>query len=185
MGMFDYISVADALPVNDELVASGLNINNRRFQTKNLGKMMHSFIIQGGRLFEQKYKVNRWVDDPDGFAGGYVEQEEPFIEERKYHGEIVFYDFSSKDNFDYWTEYKAIFTHGLVEKIELIAFRKTDNSERRAALEEIFENGKVWRNKWYNKYLLHTKPVEGLKKILARGLYWVEVGIGKLRMNLS
>ena len=61
MGMFDDISVAANLPVNQQMIDLGLDKNNRGFQTKDLECCLDKYFIQDGILFLQKYKTNEWL----------------------------------------------------------------------------------------------------------------------------
>lgn len=158
MGMFDYISVADKLPTNSEIDASGINLYNEPFQTKDLDNIMATYFIQGGKLYVEKYNRNEWVENADSWAGGYIDRAEPYQEEVKdYHGKINFYHIIDKDGFDHWVEYDAYFTYGKLDKIELVKYKKESNVQRKKDLEDLFEEMKKERNKWYNKYIFHTK----------------------------
>lgn len=98
MGMFDTISVSDALPFTAEMKELGLDINNYQFQTKSLDSLMDSYIIQGGKLFIQKYKNEHWIEGDKNAKNftdrfGHIEKEEPYLEPVLHHGEIYFYDY--------------------------------------------------------------------------------------------
>jgi heat shock protein HspQ len=184
MGMFDYISVADKLPTNAEIDASGINLYSEPFQTKDLDNIMATYFIQGGRLFVEKYKVTEWVDDPEGFAGGYIDRKEPYQEEiPDHHGKIRFYHLIDKDDHNHWVEYEAYFTRGKLEEIKLIEYRKESNVEKKKDLKELFQKMDENRNKWYNKYLFHTKCWDWFRKLFMRFLYSLESGINWLRLN--
>lgn len=184
MGMFDYIAVSDKLPVNQEMIDAGLDKNDHDFQTKCLGKSMSTYIIQGGRLLIERYKTEEWVEDKSKFAGGYMKREDPFISDMNYHGKINFYHFQPTDGYDYWIEYEATFTHGKVENIELIKFKKTDNTEKRKQLEALFASAKAAQEKWYNKYFFHTSPWLMTRDGINRSLYWLERQSEKIRLRL-
>lgn len=181
MGMFDYISVSDKLPVNQEMIDAGLDVNNHRFQTKDMHRCMTTYYIQGGKLLEEKYKINEWVDEPGSY--GHMKREEPYLVDQQHHGKINFYDFESKENWDYWTEYEATFTHGVIEKIELIKFKKTDNTQKTDALKELFAHALDEQRKWYNKYFFHTAAWTWVRKKVCAGLYWSEQKSQWLRLN--
>lgn len=179
MGMFDTISVSDALPFNTEMKELGLDINNYQFQTKSLDCLMDNYIIQGGKLFIQKYKTEQWVEgdkDAKSFipSAGYIKREDPYLELVPYHGELCFYDY--KDNvqskWDCWLEFKAVFTNGTVDRYELIEFKKTDNTERLETQKKYLEEIKEQENKWINKYFFYTKPVRWFgNRVWYRGWY--------------
>lgn len=182
MGMFDNISVSDKLPVNQEMIDCGMDINNHGFQTKDLHCSLGNYYIQGGRLFEEKYKINEWVDDAEGF--GHMKREEPHLVDMNHHGKINFYDFQSDENWDYWTEYEATFTHGVVEKIELIKFKKTDNTAKNNVLKELIEDSMEAQKKWYNRYFFYTVQWAWFRNKLRSGLYWLEQKSQWLRFHL-
>lgn len=164
MGMYDTISISDQLPFTDEMKELGLDKNNHDWQTKNLGGYFGSFFIQNGELFEQEYKkISHKEGDPNGNSimdrVGYIERSEPFLKKIDFHGEIYFYNYVSdvQDKWDCWIEFKATFSHGKVEKIELIKFNKTDVEERKKREREFWLEADKERNLWYNKYIFYTK----------------------------
>ena len=183
MGMFDTISVADKLPINDEMIKLGLNKNVFQFQTKNLHCSMSEYFIQSGKLFEQKYKETKWVESTDAFLGGYLDRTEPYLQDIKYHGMLNFYHNETVDNLDCWMEYNATFTHGTLEKIELVDFHTTDNTESRKRLEETFAKSLLERNKWYNKYIFDTSPWSKFRKLVCRALHKFERWLSDTRMH--
>ena len=185
MGMFDYLSVADKLPTNAEIDASGIDLYKEPFQTKDLDNVMATYYIQGGRLFVEKYKVTEWVEDPEGFAGGYIDRKEPYQEEVfDHHGKINFYHFIDKDGYDHWVEYDAYFNRGKLEEIKLVEYKKTENASKKERMKELFDRMEVQRNKWYNKYIFHTKCWGKIRKFIAKVLYSIERGIGYIRIRL-
>jgi len=183
MGMFDTISVADKLPFNDEMVKLGLDKNVFQFQTKDLHSCMIEYFIQGGKLFEQKYKETKWVETKDALFGGHMERTEPYLDDTKYHGTLKFYHNEAVDNLDCWMEYKAIFTHGILEDIELVEFRTTDNTESRKRSEEIFSQDALERRNWYNKYIFDTSPWSKFRKFVCKVLYKFERWLADTRMH--
>jgi hypothetical protein len=185
MGMFDYISVADQLPTNAEIDASGIDLYKEPFQTKDLDNIMATYYIQGKRLFVEKYKVTEWVEDPEGFAGGYIDRKEPYQEEiLDHHGKIRFYHLIDKDGFDHWVEYEAYLTRGKIEEIKLVEYKKTENASKKERMKELFDRMEVKRNKWYNKYIFHTKCWGKIRRFIAKVLYSIELGIGYIRIRL-
>jgi len=183
--MFDYISVADKLPTNAEIDASGIDLYNQPFQTKDLDNIMATYAIQGSRLFVERYKVTEWVEDSEAFAGGYIDRKEPYQEEIfDHHGKINFYHLIDKDGYDHWVEYDAYFNRGKLEEIKLVEYRKSDNSERKKHIEELFARMKEANSKWYNKYIFHTYWWGSMRRFIASVLYSIERGIGYIRIRL-
>jgi len=182
--MFDYISVADKLPTNPEMDAAGLNLYTEPFQTKDLDNIMSTYHIQGGRLFVEKYRNTQWVDDPDAFAGGYIDRQEPYQEEIfDHHGKIRFYHLIDKDGYDHWVEYEAYFTRGKIEEIKLVDYHKTENADRKKRLVEIFERADIQNKKWYNRFIFRTKCWIGVRRLFMKFLSSLEGGINWLRLN--
>ena len=182
--MFDYISVADKLPVNDEMIRLGLDKNVFQFQTKDLDCSISEYFIQGGKLFEQKYKETKWVENKDALFYGHIDRTEPYLEDIKYHGTLNFYHSEAVDNLDCWMEYNAIFTHGALENIELVLVRVTDNTDSRNRLKEIFAQADLSRKKWYNKYLFHTELWRKINRLIYSILNGIENIIYKIKMRI-
>lgn len=183
MGMFDTVSVADKLPYNEEMAKLGLDKNFYSFQTKDLHRSLDYYIIQGGKLFEQKYKEIKWVETKDDVFGGRLDKREPYMVDTQYHGTLNFYHSEAVDNLDCWIEYNAIFTHGTLEKIELVKFRTRDNTESRKRLEEIFAQAALERSKWYNKYIFDTKCWVKFRKIVCAMLLKFEKWLADTRLH--
>ena len=189
MGMFDTISISDALPFNTDMKELGLDINNYQFQTKSLDCLMDNYIIQGGKLFIQKYKTEQWVEgskDTKSFLHGmgYIKREDPYLELVPYHGELYFYDYkdSVQSKWDCWLEFKAVFTNGTVDRYELVEFKKTDNTERLESQKKLLEEIKEQESKWFNKYFFYTKPVRWFgHRVWYRGWH----RLGNICHNLS
>lgn len=187
MGMFDYISVSDSLPYSQDMIDFGLNTNNHPFQTKDLHCYLGNYFIQGGKLFEQKYKIHEWVNGDESGKSfmdrmGHMKREEPYLEQILHHGTINFYHHAETEGYDHWIEYVAYFTHGKVEKIDLVEHRKTDNTERKAREAEFAANLKIEYNKWYNKYLFHTKLWRKVNRLIYSILNGIENVIYKIKM---
>ena len=189
MGMFDDISVAAKLPVNQQMIDLGLDKNNRSFQTKDLDCALDTYIIQDGILFLQKYKINEWVEGDKSSKSwidrlGHMERTEPYLENCNYHGEINFYSFDVVGDLDCTTDYKATFTHGILDNIELIEFKTRDNTESKAKLKEVIEEQLKRSKKWYNKYIFDTKIWIAIRKFICRVLYKFEQCIANARIHM-
>jgi hypothetical protein len=163
MGMFDTICISDALPYSDEMKELGLDKYND-WQTKDLDCCMSVYFIQGGKLFEQNFKNSEWKEgDPKGESVmdriGTLVQSEPYLEKKDFHGEIRFYDYIDDvaGKWDCWVEFKAIFTHGNLDRFELAEFKKTDSAERKENDRKFWEETKKRNSVWYNKFIFHTK----------------------------
>jgi hypothetical protein len=164
MGMFDTISVSGDLPFSQEMIDLGIDKNNLSFQTKDLDCTMSHYIIQNGELFEEKYKTEEWIaGDPTAKSImdriGFMERKGPYFDKVNFHGEIYFYEFLTnvQDKWDCWVEFKAVFTDGKLQKLELFKFDKTDNAERKARDAEMKEKIEKEQKRWINKYFFYTK----------------------------
>lgn len=187
--MFDDISVAERLPVNQQMIDLGLDKNNRSFQTKDLECCLNKYFIQDGILFLQKYKINEWVEGDQSSKSfmdrlGYMKREEPYLENCNYHGKINFYSFDVISNLDCTTDYKAIFTNGKLDNIELIKFETRDNTESTAKMKAMMEEQLNRSKKWYNKYIFYTKFYRAIRKFICRVLYKLERWIADARMHI-
>ena len=185
MGMFDYISVADKLPTNSEIDAVGLDLYKEPFQTKDLDNILSTYYIQGGRLFVEKYRSSTWVADADAFAGGYIDREEPYHEEMvNFHGKINFYHLIDKDDQDHWVEYNAYFTHGKLDKIELVKYSADSNVGRKENLKNLFAESEKRGKIWYNKYIFHTRVWRKIRRAMFISLTYVEKWISYIKYKL-
>lgn len=189
MGMFDNISVSEELPFSQEMKELGLDKNNLTFQTKDLDCLMDTYIIQSNKLFIQKYKTERWVEGDKNSKNlmdriGHLEREDPYFERIFHHGEIYFYEFVQdvQNKWDCWVEFKAIFTQGNLEKIELHKFEKNENATRKQQEKEFNAQLERESNIWYNKYFLHTIFY---RKYISHVWYKVFNRLGNLCHNIS
>ena len=185
MGMFDYISVADKLPTNAEIDAAGLDLYKEPFQTKDLDNILATYYIQGGRLFVEKYRHSEWVQDASSFAGGYIDSQDPYQEELiDFHGKINFYHLIDKDDHDHWVEYDAYFTHGKLDKLELVKYKAESNADRKNDLKNLFAESEKRSKIWYNKYIFHTKAWRKIRRAMFISLSYVERGISYIKYKL-
>lgn len=165
MGMYDTINVSEQLPYTDEMKELGLDCNNLSYQTKDLECCLNVYFIQDKKLYLQQYKNSEYVEGDKNSKNwidrlGHMKQTDPYLEEIFHHGEVYFYDYINDvaDKYDCWVEYKAVFTRGVLEKIELFKFEKEDNTERKNREKKYKEKYIRENNIWYNKYIFHTRP---------------------------
>ena len=166
MGMYDTVACSDRLPVNQDMIDLGLDKRDYVFQTKDLGNFLLEYVLQDGILYEKKYKENK----------------EMYLEDVKYHGTLNLYDYREdvKNKWDCWIEYGLTFTAGKMTNASLLLFDRTDNSYRKSKEKEFWDKVHANNNKWYNKYILHTKPGKSVKFIIHKVLYDVGTYIQKL-----
>ena len=179
MGMFDTIIVSQDLPINDAM--KRLNIDTRlnllrgsnpdkgfdevceHFQTKDLVCSLLYYKLENNKLYEQKFKESKWIEpDPktkDELSFGHLERSGEYWEEVPYHGIINFYTGINDvmDRYDVWVEYKATFSHGTLENVELFEFNEESNEERRNKEIKWKMLQDYEQNLWYNKYIFHRK----------------------------
>lgn len=164
--MFDYISISDSLPSTPEMKALGLSVNNRSFQTKDLDCSLGEYFIQDGMLFEQKYKINEFIEGDVNSKDwidrlGHMKREQPYLERvADYQNcEIYFYDYRHdvQGLYDCWIEYKAIFNNGKCVDIVVHKFEQKSNADRLKQEREWLEDMERINNLWYNKYFRHTR----------------------------
>jgi len=157
--MYDTVVVQEDLPITDDM--KRLNIDTRlnlqrasnpkdrnfdemcdHFQTKDLDRCMVTYYLKDKKLYIERYK-----------------EAKPYLEQVPLHGTINFYTGINDimDRWDVWVEYVAFFTHGDLEKIELVEFRQEDNAERRNKEIKWKMLQDYERNLWCNKYFFHRK----------------------------
>ena len=177
--MYDTIIIKQDIPINEAM--KRLNIDTRlnllrgtnsekkldemctEFQTKDLDRCLEYYKLENNKLYEQKFKENKWIEpDPktkDKWESGYLERSGEYWEEIPYHGIINFYTGINNimDRYDIWVEYKATFSHGNLDSIEIFNFREESNEARinkelKWKMQLDYERGI-----WYNKFIFHRK----------------------------
>lgn len=141
MGMFDNIKVKHDLPMPEE-IKNHTDWKDYPFQTKDLDNSMSEYTIVNNQLIahivemeytyfteEERKKLSKemkWV---------------PFVKESKvvsskdepvdFHGTLTFCTYEKFDeNHDFWVDFKAYFSYGKLDKIELLEYKKTEVAER-------------------------------------------------------
>ena len=184
MGMYDTIECSDEMPYNAEMASLGLSARDWSFQTKDLANCMNNYILQDGTLLEKKYKETKWIEPIAGKKGrwdsfGHMEYTGLYLVDIKHHGKIRMYDGRQNvlDKWDCWVEYEVTFTEGKVTNIELVEFRKEDNSFRIAQWKEFTDRIATEKSRWSNRFFFHTKPIIYIKRLIHRALYKLGNGI--------
>ena len=185
MGMFDTIKCDYPLPITLEMVDWDIDVQNLKFQTKDLENLLDDYIITPeGRLLHVQHE-RKWVDNDDSFFKGYLETINTKIVSVDYHGVIYFYcyeDLPQKDG-KYYTfdaEYAAKFSDNKLTSIELFDYSIKDTTEYHLAFEKSDIERRQRANKWYNKYILYTKPVQFVRRKIYRFFYNLHQLTGKL-----
>jgi len=109
MGMFDYIKIDSSIkiPLNKELRSLKVNPHEFDFQTKDLDNLLISYEIKKNKRLYKDKKPTR------------------------YHGEIIFGTFYDTETTDYFIDYKAKFTEGVLQSIKLISCNSSCNKKRK------------------------------------------------------
>jgi len=178
MGMFDTIAWGDDLPYTLPMEEIGLNKRDWDFQTKDLDCAMQHYVVQGGKLYLQKFKHEEWVaGDPKAKSLmdriGYLDRQEPYLDPVKLTTTIQMYDFrhSVDDRWDCWIEYEVIFDEGNVKSVNLIKFTKESDFVRKEQERQWREEREREAARWVNRFFFYTKPYRFVARNLRRGLY--------------
>lgn len=193
MGMFDSIECDYPLPLPLEVVDIMPDPYSQEFQTKDLENLMDTYILsEEGELLWIK-KEYKWKDDDDSFLKGYMEVTKQEIVPTNFHGILNFYcyetvyDETTSNNVkDVSIDYLAKFTNGKLENIEMLSYEINDATERLINLKNTLKKYEERRQRWYNKYIFHTKywkfiknkiilaPINLLRKFFDK-IYWLLV----------
>ena len=165
MGLFDSIKCKYPLPrPQDPMELVNINFNDLDYQTKDLDETMSEFELrEDGTIWKEEHKYKFIAGDPNGksFSDkmGHMESEGSWWTQ-VFPDVIIFYDSIIRDEFvnDYWIEYKAFFSKGVLTSIEIAGFEAEDNSARKARAKMFVDKMKtretLW-NKWYMKFIYH------------------------------
>ena len=105
-----------------------------------------------------------WLEDENG-----VKIEEGDLQKFEKTAEINFYQMFMGKEYDYWIEFKATVWKGDLKEIELVDYRKEDNSDRLNFQHEMKEqmNEAKEKGKLYRAYrFIFTKPLELIRLML-------------------
>lgn len=149
--MFDYVVCEKELPLPEEIKNTFPLINWKEtvFQTKDFDSCMNYYKIdKDGKLWGELID-GKWVDDDNAFLGGRFDiiSREWVIKE--HHGLINFYESFAEGDFNYWIEFQAKFTDGIVVDIKLSEYKKSSNIEQRRLLDEAFS--KIEKPSWIKR----------------------------------
>lgn len=181
MGMFDSIKCSYPLPEVKGLQGWNLNIQEIEYQTKDMDNVLgHYYIKENGELWwkDQKFK---WVDDDNAFLKGYLEVESSEDKPANYHGILNFYcyeDLGEKDGkfYIYTSEYNAKFSDNVLVNLEVVEAKVEDVTESKLKTQAFWKKHDEKRKKWYNKYFLHTKIIQKIRRMILRSFYrWYQL----------
>lgn len=191
--MFDSIECDYPLPLPLEVVDIMPDPYSQEFQTKDLENLMDTYILnEEGELLWIK-KEYKWKDDDDSFLKGYMEVTKQEIVPANFHGILNFYCYetvydekTSNNVKDVSIDYLAKFTNGKIENIEILSYEINDATARLIDLKNTLKKYEKRRNRWYNKYIFHTKywkfiknkiilaPIKSISKFFDK-IYWLGV----------
>lgn len=190
--MFDEIYVKQDLPLPDE-IKSLKDWRNYTFQTKDLDNCLSEYIINEYNQLvevitereyipyteEERKKARPWEIWKE------VKEGAKTYKNTNYHGLITFYVYDNIDeDTSFWADFKATFTHGELEKIELVEFKKTPG--RKTLDEEFYKKLELEKKKPWNvfkKYATYLGWRWFWRKV-EKLIFKIENCIGKLRMFL-
>ena len=161
--MFDSINYKYFAPLEttEDIKKLNIDVEGFTFQTKDLDNCLETYIInEKGRLIHKKVKY-KWVDDDNAFLKGYMDEESHELVDTNYHGDILFYAFEYIDvddkEFSVDVDYKARFTNGNLEFINLEKSSVKETTGRKEEQEKYFNSFKKQKQKWYNRCIFNTR----------------------------
>lgn len=152
MGMFDYVKCDYPLPISEEIKNDlpEQEWSDISFQTKSLDCSLETHVIEDdGQIYVER--IDRYIDEK-----GALQENKTGIEKLEWTGELLFYFDFFKENEDIWIEFKALIWKGELKDIELLHYKKVDNSDRIKIQKELEEKIKQSENKpknWWWKPL--------------------------------
>lgn len=140
MGMFDYIEIDKSIkiPLNKELRSLQVDPHSFEFQTKDLDNVLCVYRVNKNKRLYKEKKATR------------------------YHGEIVFGTFYSTSTMDYFIDYKAKFTEGVLQSIKLVHFDSFSNEERKKKRKEFEEKIKKMKKSFSYKFSSFVRETFGV-----------------------
>ena len=162
MGLFDTVICDYPLPLPDFTDEEFEDINSSdkgvssfqevEWQTKDMGNMLDVYSIEDdGQIY---LRATQWYENEDA-----VTPQEGDLEKYEKTAEINFYQMFMGKEWDHWLEFKATVWKGELKELDLVEYRKEDNSDRIEIQEQMMEQikEKTSRGKLYN-CLLYTSP---------------------------
>jgi hypothetical protein len=192
MGMYDEIYVKLDLPFPDE-IKSLKDWKNYTFQTKDLDNCLSEYIINEYNQLvevitereyipyteEERKKTRPWRIWKE------VKEGAKTYRNTNYHGFVTFYVYDNIDeDTSFWVDFKATFTHGELEKIELVEFKKTPG--RKTFNEEFYKKLEIEKKRPWNLFKKYASYFgwAWFWRNVEKLTFKVESSIGKLRMLL-
>tara|TARA_B100000809_G_C15070696_1_gene505883 strand:- start:662 stop:1255 length:594 start_codon:yes stop_codon:yes gene_type:complete len=118
-----------------------------------------------------------------------VEQVDLGIEKKEYTGELVFHGIHLEEGYDFLMSFKSLFWKGELKEIELIEWKKEDNSKRVKAQDKVLKHLKEItseRNRWwYKPFLIFSNASRLLLVLMAKFLGFLLRCISRIESHLQ
>ena len=172
MGLFDTVICDYPLPLPDFTDEEFEDINSSdkgvssfqevEWQTKDMGNMLDVYSIEDdGQIY---LRATQWYENEDA-----VTPQEGDLEKYERTAEINFYQMFMGKEWDHWLEFKATVWKGELKELELVEYKKEDNSDRVEMQEQMMEQvkGKTSRGKLYKAYrYIVSTPLHVIRVVL-------------------
>lgn len=171
MGMFDYLKIEDEvkIPVSKEFKSLKVDPHSLEFQTKDLDNCLHEYVIKNNKKLYKK-SIDR---------SKVVEKTELI----KYHGLINFGAVHLTDTIDYFLDYQAKFTNGLLTNIKLTKYESTTHQSREEQNKLFKQNVKKNKRKISNRLLEAIQEIFIKKPLQLLGIKLNSNYVGHLSTN--
>jgi hypothetical protein len=118
-----------------------------------------------------------------------VEQVDLGIEKKEYTGELVFHGIHLEEKHDFLMSFKSLFWKGELKEIELIEWKKEDNSKRvesqAKAMKHIKEVSAERNRWWYKPFLIFSSASRFLLVLVAKFLGLLLRCISRIESRLA
>ena len=175
MGMYDDIVCKYPLPLPEDTKG----YITESFQTKDLDCGLDCYEIrEDGTLWLRECEREYTEGNPNGKTFfekfGMVKETKVWWTHVKTTTTIRMYDYNNYNDgpYDYWVEFEIVFIDGVIDKIKLIKFEATDNTERKEDSKRHIEELK--KNKQFESTLLYKliiKPYNKIIRFICRLIY--------------
>lgn len=164
MGMFDYLKIENEIkiPASKEFKSLNIDLNSLEFQTKDLDNCLDEYVIKNNKKLYLKS----------------IDRSKAVVRNKliKYHGIINFGTVYSTDTINYFLDYQAKFTDGLLINIKL---KKCELMTRQSREKQ----NKLLENKISNRLLKAIQEVFIKKPLVLLGIKLNNNYLGHLSTN--
>lgn len=170
--MFDTVYVKRGLPLNDELRQLSVDWSEMEFQTKDLENCLIEYVISADgllleRVIEREYipyteEEKKQKDRKSWDIWKDVIEKSNELKSICHHGILDFYtSVDHTEDESYWIEFRAYFSYGTLDKIDLLRFNKQPSGKlnmKRWVEARKLEEKKLWnRTKNFLNYFGWSK----------------------------